>query len=281
MCESQFISILLIATLMVSISGSNVLRVIERSNEHQVEVLAGEFRMNQGSNMTLAFSSIVGEDNIQLRITEAENRVIISYIVSRKMDIGYLQIGEFAFVENIKTKEAYYLQNMKTIPTELNEYRDESLYISAKLQQQNTSKEFVLSQLHQRYDMNMLEKLSRSIAVDAGMKGWNSASAMAIFLASKALSPHHAPTATGNRAQRDIDTHPCPNKESKNCAKKPEGVSCIGMCGPGDHCWEWVCGDCCYHTGCYEHDMCCRKYGYMSWACISLWKFSCKHYTCD
>lgn len=282
MCASKFISILLVVTLVVSKTGGNVLRIIERSNEHQREVLTGEFKINQRNDMILAFSSVVEEDKVQLEITETVNReVIISYIVSRQSDIGYLQVGEFAFVENIKTNEAYYLQNMKTIPTELNRDRDENIYISSKLQQQNTSKEFVVSELHKRYDMNMLGILSRSIGVDAGIKGRDSASAMAIFLASKALSPHNSPTATGNRAQRDTYTHSCPNKESNHCANKPLGVSCLGLCGPGYHCWEWVCGDCCYHEGCYQHDECCHEHGYISWGCISMWNFSCKHFSCN
>merc|ERR1711934_376462 len=28
----------------------------------------------------------------------------------------------------------------------------------------------------------------------------------------------------------------------------------FGMCGPGDDCWKWVCGDCLSHRGCWEHD---------------------------
>ncbi len=31
--------------------------------------------------------------------------------------------------------------------------------------------------------------------------------------------------------------------------------NCYGMCGPGcDRCWNWVCGDCCYHGFCAVHD---------------------------
>ena len=40
---------------------------------------------------------------------------------------------------------------------------------------------------------------------------------------------------------------PCPNDE------------CLGMCGYGCTCWEFLCDDCCYHLGCYEHDLCCRE----------------------
>jgi hypothetical protein len=35
---------------------------------------------------------------------------------------------------------------------------------------------------------------------------------------------------------------------------------CFGMCGPGcTICWDWVCGDCCYHDFCAEHDALLRS----------------------
>lgn len=33
---------------------------------------------------------------------------------------------------------------------------------------------------------------------------------------------------------------------------------CFGMCGTKCWCWDWVCGDCCLHKGCLQHDACCR-----------------------
>jgi hypothetical protein len=38
----------------------------------------------------------------------------------------------------------------------------------------------------------------------------------------------------------------------------PCGSNCLGMCGPGCTCWDWVCGDCEFHDGCYTHDLACR-----------------------
>ena len=55
---------------------------------------------------------------------------------------------------------------------------------------------------------------------------------------------------------------------------------CIGMCGPKCTCWRYVCGDCCYHPGCFQHDLCCRAHGKMSLQCLALWRFSCDHYWC-
>jgi hypothetical protein len=39
---------------------------------------------------------------------------------------------------------------------------------------------------------------------------------------------------------------------------RPTANDCYGMCGPGCTCWSWVCGDCCYHSGCAKHDSWCR-----------------------
>lgn len=62
---------------------------------------------------------------------------------------------------------------------------------------------------------------------------------------------------------------PCPYQE------------CLGLCGYGCNCWKWVCGDCCYHLGCYEHDICCRK-KFIRTACLLPFNFKCESgYTCN
>jgi hypothetical protein len=50
-----------------------------------------------------------------------------------------------------------------------------------------------------------------------------------------------------------------PESESAYCQAYPnQNNDCFGMCGPGCDCWSWVCGDCCYHSGCAQHDTWCR-----------------------
>ena len=60
-------------------------------------------------------------------------------------------------------------------------------------------------------------------------------------------------------------------------AKRPIGEECFGMCGPHCWCWYWICGDCCIHRGCYEHDQCCRQ-SYVSMHCLFplAFGFSCR-----
>jgi len=54
---------------------------------------------------------------------------------------------------------------------------------------------------------------------------------------------------------------------------------CLGLCGPGCTCWEFVCGDCCWHNGCFCHDNCCAT-TYWSWACLFPITFNCEIYSC-
>jgi hypothetical protein len=62
----------------------------------------------------------------------------------------------------------------------------------------------------------------------------------------------------------------------------PNNDDCLGMCGKKCDCWKFVCGDCCKHKGCLEHDKCCASKGTSSMDCllvIPLVNFSCKNYT--
>ena len=49
-----------------------------------------------------------------------------------------------------------------------------------------------------------------------------------------------------------------------------ESDKCLGLCGNGCCCWHWVCGDCCVHQFCREHDICCAKHGYLSMHCAAV-----------
>ena len=54
---------------------------------------------------------------------------------------------------------------------------------------------------------------------------------------------------------------------------------CFGMCGRNCNCWWWLCGDCCVHQGCLDHDQCCRD-DFWSFACLAPFWFSCSGYSC-
>jgi hypothetical protein len=64
------------------------------------------------------------------------------------------------------------------------------------------------------------------------------------------------------------------------CSNDPKKYKdCLGMCGVNCWwCWPWVCGDCCFHTGCYQHDRCCEERGMISIPCTFPVGFSCSKF---
>ena len=57
-------------------------------------------------------------------------------------------------------------------------------------------------------------------------------------------------------------------KRCNNLCPPCPGYNCLGMCGLGCWCWSFVCGDCCWHIGCFVHDLACGVFGYFSYACV-------------
>lgn len=56
-----------------------------------------------------------------------------------------------------------------------------------------------------------------------------------------------------------VTVPPIETAEAESYCTRPTANECYGMCGPGCSCWSWVCGDCCYHSGCAKHDSWCRQ----------------------
>ncbi|KAJ7365376.1 hypothetical protein OS493_005483 [Desmophyllum pertusum] len=69
----------------------------------------------------------------------------------------------------------------------------------------------------------------------------------------------------------------CTNMKTVSWHRRNE---CRGMCGPKCTCWSLICGDCCYHQGCYEHDRCCDVKGFWHKYCLFpfMYSFGCSSY---
>ena len=57
-----------------------------------------------------------------------------------------------------------------------------------------------------------------------------------------------------------------------------QNYECAGLCGKDCNCWPWVCGDCCYYQGCFEHDLCCFQ-DFYTIPCLFPVGFTCESYT--
>ena len=70
------------------------------------------------------------------------------------------------------------------------------------------------------------------------------------------------------KAPYDLEDGSIDGETQIRCCEKPTENNCRGLCGKGCTCWRWVCGDCCWYRGCYEHDLCCKKRPYSSFCLV-------------
>ncbi len=118
------------------------------------------------------------------------------------------------------------------------------------------------SQMHWTGDMNVLDEmlsvpevaslplLSRTLG-SMGITG-------SAFPASLAL--HKVARQSADALSINVEPLAVTSDTASFCTAYPNaGNDCYGMCGPGCSCWSWVCGDCCYHSGCAKHDDWCRQ----------------------
>ena len=136
------------------------------------------------------------------------------------------------------------------------------------------------SKVFKRSAKRALSKCEINLLADAavamggqGITSRDYPSTLPLYMTASRIASHSLANAQSN-----------PPKGSQECLKDCPPCSdqeCLGMCGYGCTCWEWACGDCCTHTGCYYHDLCCRK-NFYSISCVVPVKFDCDSvYTCS
>lgn len=131
----------------------------------------------------------------------------------------------------------------------------------------------VLRDLLNLEEVGLLEEAAEAMG-QKGLTGKNTPATMPFFLFALRVtqeSNNDVFISNSTRIQRDDCSNTCPPCPNNNC---------FGMCGKGCSCWEWVCGDCCWHVGCYYHDKCCAKEFFQT-RCLFPVDFHCnQQYSC-
>lgn len=128
-------------------------------------------------------------------------------------------------------------------------------------------------------EIGLLEKAAEAVG-KKGLNGKNTPAALPFFffalrITQLAEDSHYSNITTTQRYKRASSYMHCAN----TCPPCPND-DCIGLCGKGCSCWEWLCNDCCWHQGCYGHDLCCKK-SWLQANCLLPIKFRCdQHYEC-
>ena len=162
------------------------------------------------------------------------------------------------------------------------------------------ARESAFQRLFEQPEIALLESAARALG-DAGIMGYENQGALNFYGVAKALltAQHRAEEEEEKDGNTDFEAqyvkhdragrfkwgwfsgrHWCWNSK-EYCYRCPVGDKCRGRCGPGCWwCWSFLCDSCCYQQGCYDHDICCRDYGYLSTECLIPIPFRCSGYNC-
>ena len=135
--------------------------------------------------------------------------------------------------------------------------------------------------------IRLLEPAAQALGEDLGVTGMEHPAALRFYLTAMKLTEARAMSQEAEASNIEpwrryfegkatIESYP--NCNLRTCPPCRED-ECLGLCGRICTCWSWVCGDCCLHNGCLEHDLCCRE-SFFSSRCLLPVGISCSRYTC-
>ena len=136
----------------------------------------------------------------------------------------------------------------------------------------NTPLPDAIQELMKMEEVGLLKEAAEAVG-QKGLTGKDTPAAMPFF--TFALKVTQLQTKSDIRNTTRVRRADC----LKDCPPCPE-YDCLGMCGFFCSCWSFVCGDCCYHLGCYGQNLCCRKDSTLT-SCLLPFDFHCDYpYTC-
>ena len=156
---------------------------------------------------------------------------------------------------------------------------DDDSHLDGPIDNETISFNDAVQELLQMEEVMILEEASRAVG-EKGVTGKNTPAAMPFFIFSlrvtKLLDFSAEPY---SYTTNELSENQLP-RSKRSCRRHPIGPNCLGRCGKGCWCWRWVCGSCCYHHGCYQHDICCDTKGFFHHRCLLPFGFSCSGYSC-
>ena len=137
--------------------------------------------------------------------------------------------------------------------------------------------------------MRLLEPAARALSKEQDITGKDEPASMLFFASAMRLSQLYE---NSHRFSPRVYRHTTPlsnpffsasmwqDLDCFNTCPPCPSMECLGLCGKECHCWSFVCGDCCYHRGCYLHDTCCSQHGFFSHQCLFPVGLTCNSYSC-
>ena len=250
------------------------IRIVADSNSLTlISMSSGEILLSGNRSHDSSFlASVVGSSFLQYTTT---------------LETGDREKHEFVIPDSLvdQAKEAIEARKEERLLSQLNQDETETTRV----------RETAFERLFARPEINLLESASHALG-DAGILGRENQGALNFYGVAmtmvELLHRQNAESGDGSGVNMQYEDEVtrfkrwwsryrwCSNAR-RFCKKCPKGSNCLGRCGPGCWwCWSYVCGTCCYHQGCYDHDICCGNHGYLSWECAIPIPFSCRRYRC-
>ena len=239
--------------------------------DHEVQA---SFLDNRG-NSIIGIKLSATADSIKLESIQDEKLVMTQYLNDEgDQFIGVLDAGF------VRLQGRDYVIPKELIPqaSQAKSQEDLSLLMEQlpSMQSSESVIEGVLRQLADKSETQLFIEASEALGKQ-GITGSSHPEVLPFFILAIQLHSHDKI----GQSVREDDTSQALNLSASclSLESDPYSNSCFGMCGKTCNCWSIVCGDCCYHQGCADHDACCGLYGYISWACLFPVRFSCSGYS--
>jgi hypothetical protein len=216
------------------------------------------------------------------------SNIIEHHFVSKKRGVHHAEIEKSSFVYGDGKTYAMNNRRSKRETEELFKNRKKRSDISDDVQVQNAVRE-----LRSDEDAWLIEQLTLALG-DFGIVGSNSPCALFLYTTAKSVTRLLLTNTTDEDTTSDQTAKEGENgkkydqpeprrrrswwsRKKPDCEEYPNrDKQCLGMCGKQCTCWRYVCNDCCYHQGCYEHDICCIHF--WTWDCLFPVGFDCDRY---
>ena len=281
-------------------------------SEVRPEKVQGEY---YDPNGCIQFTSEVQGDDRSLVVTTTEGEPVVTVRKPERASMMTVKAGQTKLlVQMNEPGSGLPRYSDYVVPQAFHNLVDSSLQVSQnfifraliqKLDSQsvNKTRRRAIEELAMRSEANSIIEAAKALG-NAGVMGTDNPAAQQFYVLAMRLEKIKDMMQRGAVATSDgtLPTHhsfhrmhsmyaygeqetQCPECTTGSCPYMgdPQSRDCHGMCGRQCSCWWWVCGDCCVHQGCLDHDDCCARDGYFSYSCsvgLFLGGFSCSGYSC-
>lgn len=268
-------------------------------NKYSENELQGEYHGQSGA---IQFTSEVGDGYHLLSIAKSDGHPLIVTRKYRGSSALTMTMGNSKFFAKINEPESGLPKYTPyKIPMQFHDHVERAMkfgHISSTPnydffdnENVNAHLQEAVKELVSHAEAELIVEAAKALG-NAGVKGFDSQAALQFYVLARRLAKikdtlnglaqsSYSQLQSFVHSQWITKQETCPECTTGSCPYYGDkDYGCNGMCGQSCNCWSFVCGDCCVHQGCLDHDLCCARDGYFSSSCLFVYGFSCSGYTC-